>query len=993
MTELAVIFLIFIFSYLLILKNFEYSLYLLMGLSVLLHKELFSFYKWDLLPIRAFMLALVCASITRIYFNYLKKRDFKSLLKKANDPIFIAILVLWLIRGLSMIFSWNIQASLLLYAFFTTVVFLSGYLYLKLKEDPSGVIKFIKFYIYLAFGLTLFGFVQLLVLKTTGVTIGALWAIPGNITRVGATFWDVNLYGALLAALIPVLCVLIISEKGLKNRIFRVLMLVSMVVSLFLTNSRSAWILAFVSLLSFVCILLVRKIGIKGILYVILALVLVSVPILTLYSVKSGSFRAEIKQYFHYRMDSFDSHMLLLTGAFQVFEKYPVLGGGYGSFFEHFEKTEIAPVYASRDPAALNTRVPAHTIWGELLAETGVLGLVSYLILSALIIFPPLYLGLRSKDKTESLLGSVIASVIVGWMVAGIFYSYNSEFFWIIILLFTAWSMGTVKKYIAFKKITEYFLWSQKTALIFLMVLSFMIIFIGLGANHLIPYDEAIYAKISKNMVTTNDFLVQNWIPGKVWYEKPPLFMWMVAGAMKLIGFSSFAAKLPSAVFGFVSVLLVYLISKKMFGKIAAFFSAFALLTTTQYLYYSRMAMLDVTATFFISLALVLFYLFKTSGVSGKKYLLILSGVSIGLAVMVKGVVGLLPLLIIFFYELYLLFTKQQKITRKIILNYVLIVISSCVIFLPWHLEMYSKFGSAFVNNYIVYHVWDRATVAIEDKGKPFAWYLVVLKVSMRLWFVALLAALPYALFKTVKKDNRLAFLTIWALVVFVFFSVAKSKLIWYIMPIYPALAMIVGYFLSWLLTIISSFVRESHRNLFKICVVVLVVVSSLFYLFLNRGLVYTSDLTGSQAVLLQLKDSYFGTDKIVYIDRMELPLSLYYTDGPFVSIDFNPAIKERIPGVKYNEQLILLTKKGRYSDTVAGYEYKPTIVQENGDWMLWYMDSRYSVDKNRLSAVSARIAEINNDILSGRVVSYGELGSLQQEEAFLNQKIELGLR
>jgi 4-amino-4-deoxy-L-arabinose transferase-like glycosyltransferase len=960
-----------------------------MGLSVLLHKELFSFYRWDLMPIRAFMLALVCASITKIYFHCSKNKDFRLFVKKANDPIFITILLLWLIRGASIFFSRNLQASLLIYAFFTTIVFLSGYLYLRLKEDPSGAIKFIKFYIYLAFGLAVFGFIQLLVLKIFGVTIGALWSIPGNIPRVGSTFWDVNHYGALLSALMPILCVMIVTEKGFRIKVFRVLMLISMIVSLFLTNSRSAWIMAFVSFLSFVCIFLVKKFGMKGILFVLFTLVLVTAPLLAAYSVKSSPFRAGVKQYFHYRMDSFDSHMLLLTGAFQIFEKYPVLGGGYGSFFEHFGKTKIAPVYTSRDPAALNTRVPAHTIWGELIAETGVFGLVTYLILCMLIIFPPLYLGLRSKDKMESLLGNVIASVIVGWMVAGIFYSYNSEFFWIIILLFCSWSVGTVKKYLPLKKIFEYFLWSQKTSLIFLMMLSFAMIFTGLGRNHLIPYDEAIYAKISKNMVMTNDYLIQHWLPGKVWYEKPPLFMWLMAAAMKLIGFSSFAAKLPSAIFGLSSILLTYLISRKMFGKIAGFFSAFALLTITHYLYYSRMAMLDVTTTFFISLALVIFYLSKTSE---KKYFLILSGIFVGLAVMTKGVVGFLPLLIIFCYELYLILTGQQKISVKGFLNYFLLILSAFVIFLPWHFEMYRKFGSAFVNNYVVYHVWDRATHEIEDKGRPFTWYFIVLKVSMRLWFVALLAAFPYAILRAIKKDNRLAFLTIWAVVVFLFFSAAKSKLVWYIIPIYPPLAIILGYFISRFLNTTSGYVKEVHRNTFKICTVFLLIVLSLFYFFLNKELVYTSDLTGPQMKLLQLKDTHFGIEKKVYLDRMELPLSLYYTDGPFEDVDFNPDKKQRVPIVKYDEELILLTKKGRYSETVAGYTYKSQIVQEEGDWVLWYMESRYRVDKGRLDVVVGKIAAVKNGILSGKIVSYDELKSLQEEETYLNQKIELGL-
>jgi 4-amino-4-deoxy-L-arabinose transferase-like glycosyltransferase len=990
MNEIIVVILIFALCYILILKNFDYSLYLLLGLSLLLHKELFSFYRWDLMPIRIFMLALVCASATKIFFQFRSKEKFKYLIEKGKDPLFIAIIFLWIIRGLSIFYSLNISASLLLYAFFTTIVFLAGYLYLKLKEDSQAVMKFLKFYIYLTFALTVFGFIQILVLKFFGITIGALWSVPGNIPRVGATFWDVNHYGALLAAMIPVLGVLILTEKGLKLKIFRIVMFISMVVSLLLTNSRSAWILAFISLVSFLCILLVRKFGLKGILYVILSLVVISTPLLIEYSVKSSPFRARIKQYFNYRMDSFDSHILLLTGTYQIFEKYPVLGGGYGSFFEHFEKTKIAPTYSNRDPAALNTRVPAHTIWGELIAETGVLGLINYLAICMLVTFPALYIGLKSKENKEWLLGNVITSVFIGWMVAGIFYSYNSEFFWIIVFLFSAWSYGELKKYLSVGKLIEYFLYSQKTAFYFIAILSFLMIFVGLGDNHLIPYDEAIYANISKNMINTNNYIVENWIPGKVWYEKPPLFMWMMTGTMKLVGVSSFAAKLPSAFFGFASILVVYFLAKKMFGKIAAFFSSFVLLTTTQYLYYSRMSMLDVTATFFILLSLALYYFYKDKD---RRLLLILSGISIGLAVMVKGVVGFLPLPIMVCCELYLLLLRQQKLSKRLFIDYLLLIIFSAVVFLPWHIEMYKRFGNLFINNYIVYHVWDRATSAIEDKGRPFTWYLIVLKVSMRLWFIALLGAFPFALFKTIKNDKKFVFLTIWSLVIFFFFSVAKSKLVWYIIPIYPVLAIVVGNFLSVIFHTISGFVKEKYRTMFGIGFISITIITSLFYLFLNRGLVYTSDLTGSQATLLQLKDSYFGVKKTVYVDRVELPLSLFYTEGPFEEIDFNPEKKDRVPSVGYNEQLILLTKKGRFSETVVGYEYGPIVVQENGDWILWYFDSRFKVDNDKLKVIQNRIAEINNNILLNVPVSYTELNSLTATERNLNLQIEEKLK
>ena len=92
MLEAGVLLLIFIASYFLILRNFKLSLYVLIVLSVLLHKELFSFYKWDMMPVRAFMLALFCAGLTQVYFYVTKVKSLKPLFAYLKDP-FILILV------------------------------------------------------------------------------------------------------------------------------------------------------------------------------------------------------------------------------------------------------------------------------------------------------------------------------------------------------------------------------------------------------------------------------------------------------------------------------------------------------------------------------------------------------------------------------------------------------------------------------------------------------------------------------------------------------------------------------------------------------------------------------------------------------------------------------------------------------------------------------------------------------------------------------------
>ncbi len=353
--ELIILIIISLLSVFLLKKNIELSLKVLLVFSVLLHKEVFSFYKWDFLPIRFFMLALLLFSVASLLVWFFKKRDLKAVIKFVKDPFVLILLGLWAVRGASLIYSKNINASILLFGFFTTIVALGFLLYVNLRSKTQNILALIKNYIFIAFVISLFGYFQLYLYTTRGVIIGALWNVPGHIARVGSTFWDVNHFGALLASLLPIVGVFVLIEGSKLKKTAYAVAFVVMTATLGLTSSRTAWIASGVSFLCFVTLLLVRKIGKKGISVIFAVLILISIPLAIEYSNKASPFRAYVKANFHYRLDSFASHLMLLKGSYQIFEQYPILGGGYGSFFEHFRKTEIAAEFFGRDPAALNT--------------------------------------------------------------------------------------------------------------------------------------------------------------------------------------------------------------------------------------------------------------------------------------------------------------------------------------------------------------------------------------------------------------------------------------------------------------------------------------------------------------------------------------------------------------------------------------------------------------------------------------------------------------
>ncbi|MBN1162319.1 glycosyltransferase family 39 protein [Patescibacteria group bacterium] len=985
MIELGIILLIFVLSYVIILKDFRFSLYILLVLSALLHKELFSFYRWDLMPVRAFMLAVFCAGITKWYFWLMQGRDQRKLKDLFSNPFLILMSLLWFFRGLSILFTKNVQASLLLFGFFTTVLFLMFFIYHAFKKDRKGVLKYVDFYILILFVLSLFGYFQYLLYSKTGVIIGALWNIPGNIPRVGATFWDVNHYGSLIAGILPVLGVLALGKIPIKKRIYYAIAFVSLLITLVLTNSRTSWMIAFFSFLFFITLILVRKYGAKGILYMAAVFLFLLAPVLREYSDKSSPFRARIKQFFHYRIDSFDSHLMLLTGAYQIFEKYPLLGGGYGGFFEHFSKTGIAPIYFGRDPAALNTRVPAHTIWGELIAETGIIGLSIFLLLILFIVGTLYFSFMKLNEWRDYVVPAAMLSVILGWLIAGVFYSYNTEFFWIIFCLYFCYGVSILGEKYQLKNILSRVFRSRTFYRATLVVVGAVVIFVGLGRNHLVPWDEAIYAKVAKNMVVKNEYLTQYWWSNRVWYEKPPLYMWIVSLIMRVIGVNSLSVRLPSAIFGLLTVFLVYQFGKKLFNKTVGYIAGLVLLTTIHFVYYSRTSMLDITATYFITLSVYLYYCAKQEENRAKLYW-ILSGLSLGLGVMTKGVVGLIPIGIISLYEIYLFVVHKQKVTKKLLRYYLSFLGSSIAIALPWHLYMYHKFGSSFLNNYIGYHVIQRVVSDIENKGKPFYWYFVVLKVSMRLWFLAFLGAIPYSIYWTYKKNKQHALLIIWSVFIMAFFSISRSKLVWYIIPIYPVVAILVGIFIERVLNFVMRKYKPLDNITFKLLFLYFFTVFMLMYFFYNRHLVYTSDLTGSQAKLLMFKDEKFGVDQKLYVDRIELPLVLFYTDGPFSIIDFNP-FAGRYPVVPYDEQLVILGKRGRFSENYPVIKKTPDIAAEDGDWILWSYESDYELDQERLEF-------LENEINKGmeRPQTYAEIQSinkLQQKKRDLEKEID----
>lgn len=950
--EVLIIIALLILSFILIRVNFFSSLVLALVLSGFLHKELFSLYIWDMLPIRIWMGAFLLNSFYEfIKFNKLSLKFLPYL----KDPFILINIIIAVSRLLSTVNSLNIGISLFLNLFFITVTVFIITLYLKVTGDD--LLKLFKTYTIYGTFLCLITFIQLYAYYQYSFLFGAILNIAGGtidfpsfqptyefftealkiivMTRVGSIFWDVNHFGGFLAGMLLPLFVFFLNSKEKKEKIFLGVALVIFLITLFLTNSRSAWLFAGVEVLIFGLIIFYYKFGRKGIVISLLALSLVSSIFFLMYQDKDSIFRAKVRSYFHYRLDSFDSHMLLLQGAVEVFNKYPLLGGGTGSFFEHFKTTSISDEFLKRDPAGLTVRVPAHSIWGEFISESGAFGLVSFIVLVLFMLGIYFYALNHFKNYQDYLLIASFIATNLGFLVAGIFYSYNSEFFYI---LFLFPIIITLKKFnIDYKKVLEYY--HQKSIYTFCLLLLICSSFIlwNLGSHKFVPYDEAIYAKVAKNVYETGDYLSLYWRNTQTnWFEKPPLFFALISLSFNLFGVSEFSAKFVSAFFALLTLVVVYKFGKSLGSSVVGYFAMIVLTLNTSYLYYSRMAMLDVTLTFFILTGIYFYFLGYTKS---KNYFYYLSGITLGLAVLTKSLIGLLPFIGFGIFGLVLIFLKKDTFlsqAKKLVIVFGSIIVVSA----PWHIYMYYLYSDSFLNSYFGYHLFERFSTEIEDKGEVWFWYYIVIRNTMRIWFLFLIAGLVFMLYKIYKsrisnESLNYIFLLCLSLVIFIAFSASSSKLKWYIIPIYPLTSLVAGVFLY----NFKTFIEKKFKSLLAgYLFFFIIVVSGIGYFYTIRDMVYTSDLTYRVVSLIEVNNKLKEDDFLVsYFDKIEEPLALFYSDKKYEIVlwaGLRSKVYDFYTTHKGNAYVSFVTSQSRFKD-LQDLGIPVEKISENQDFVL----------------------------------------------------------
>ncbi len=334
---------------------------------------------------------------------------------------------------------------------------------------------------------------------------------------------------------------------------------------------------------------------------------------------------------------------------------------------------------------------------------------------------------------------------------------------------------------------------NKRDNLFLILFISFAIIYVMLlGAYPLLEPDETRYVTMARDMFTSGNYLTL-YLNGEYFFEKPPLFFWLESLSFWFFkDISEFTARFPVVILSLLPLGLLFSLSEKVKNQKFAFLNSAILLTTLEYVLITKIAMLDSVLTSLVSSSVLCYFFTFFVSEENKKYFWYSCYILMGLAVLAKGIPGVvIPAGTILAGTI--IFRTYKETLKNMPVGIVLFLI----IALPWHIIMLLKHGSLFFNEYIIKHHLMRFLGAeVIHRNEPVYFYFVTLLWGLFPWIFSLLSSLRKPRkFNLENGYDKFLVLNITAiLVILVFFSCSGAKLITYILPVYPFFAVLIGH-------------------------------------------------------------------------------------------------------------------------------------------------------------------------------------------------------
>ncbi|HVN23684.1 MAG TPA: glycosyltransferase family 39 protein [Syntrophorhabdales bacterium] len=320
----------------------------------------------------------------------------------------------------------------------------------------------------------------------------------------------------------------------------------------------------------------------------------------------------------------------------------------------------------------------------------------------------------------------------------------------------------------------------KRLHIVLIVLLSYVFFFHGLGSYSLKEPDEGRYAEIPREMVETGDYIVPH-LDYVRYFEKPPLLYWTTALSFKIFGFSEYTTRLPDALAALVTALFLYAAVARWFTPEIGLLSAVMLVTSFGFFTMARTLTIDMLLSCMLFLSLIFFYDFYREKRRAAMYGFY---ACLALATLAKGPVA--PLLVGVTLLLYLI------MERKILFLRMLLNIKGLLLYIaitaPWFVAIALR-EKEFLWFFFMDQNFLRFLTQKHHRSGPIYYFLPVLFGGLFPWSIFI----PRAVAASWRKKELRLFL-IWFFVVFLFFSLSGSKLPPYILPAFPALALLLGW-------------------------------------------------------------------------------------------------------------------------------------------------------------------------------------------------------
>jgi 4-amino-4-deoxy-L-arabinose transferase-like glycosyltransferase len=327
---------------------------------------------------------------------------------------------------------------------------------------------------------------------------------------------------------------------------------------------------------------------------------------------------------------------------------------------------------------------------------------------------------------------------------------------------------------------------------LWLLLLALVLIWFGnIEYRKLIRPDEGRYAEIPREMVVSGDWTTPR-LNDLKYFEKPPLQYWATAVAYKVFGEHQWTSRIWPVLTGLAGILLAWFAGTRLFGREAGIYAALLLGSSLLYAMMAHVNTLDMGVTFFISLGIFSLLLAqKEEQVAYRRNWMLLAWAGLALAVLSKGLMGfILPGAALFLYSV---FNRDITIWKR--MHWFTGLLLFFLIAAPWFV-LVIKANPEFFQRFFIYEHFERFTTKVHGRFQPWYYFVPILLLGMLPWTVLMLDTLLRTWRDSVQKVKAFSperFLLVWAVFVYLFFSISDSKLPSYLLPIFPALALLMG--------------------------------------------------------------------------------------------------------------------------------------------------------------------------------------------------------